>query len=238
MQVLIVHAHPEATSFNTALTRQAEATLSAAGHTVVVSNLYASGFNPVAGRHDFTTVADPARFHYQTEQAHAARHNGFCDEIRREQARVAAADLLILQFPLWWGAPPAILKGWFDRVLAYGFAYVDGRRFDTGLFSGRRALMSVTTGGTPARFAPDGVYGEIGAVLRSVEKLTLQYMGYEVEEPFVAYAAPRVSDDERAAYLAAWSERVLAAVHRCKDATRTDPLRALADVGTAAWARA
>lgn len=238
MQVLIVHVHPEPTSFNAALTRRAEATLRAAGHAVCVSDLHASGFNPVAGRHDFTTVADAARFHYQSEQDHAARHTGFADDIRREQDRVAAADLLILQFPLWWGAPPAILKGWFDRVLAYGFAYVDGRRFDTGLFRGRRALMSVTTGGTPARFAPDGVYGEIGGVLRSVEKLTLQYMGYEIEEPFVAYAAPRVSDGERAAYLTAWSARVLAAVERCKDTTAIDPLQALADVGAGAWAKA
>src|SRR4029079_4648856 len=117
-----------------------------------VSDLYVEGFNPVAGRHDFSSVANPDRFHYQSEQELAARCGTFAPEIQREQERVRAADLLVLQFPLWWGSVPAILKGWFDRVLAYGFAYVDGRRFDTGLFKGRRALFSVTTGGTPARF--------------------------------------------------------------------------------------
>src|SRR5690349_21177414 len=129
MQVLIVHAHPEPQSFNAALTAAATEALRDAGHAVTVSDLYADGFDPVAGRHDFLETANSERFHYQTEQANAAAHRSFAPDLAREQARVLAADLLILQFPLWWGAPPAILKGWLDRVLAYGIAYVDGRRF-------------------------------------------------------------------------------------------------------------
>ena len=237
MQALIVHAHPEPASFNAALTGAAVETLRSAGHMVTVSDLYADGFNAIAGRHDFTTTADPARFHYQSEQAHAAMHGGFTAEIQREQARVRHADLLILQFPLWWGAPPAVLKGWFERVLAYGFAYVDGRRFDSGLFRGRRALLSVTTGGTPARFAADGVYGEIERVLWPVRRLTLEYMGYEVEAPFVAYGVPRVGDAERENYLAAWRQRVLAAAARELPQTKIDPLEALETVGPSAWTR-
>jgi NAD(P)H dehydrogenase (quinone) len=137
MNALIVYAHPEPASFNTALKDAAVEAIVVAGHQVEVSDLYGERFNPVAGRHDFTTVADPARFHYQAEQILAAQQDGFSDEIKREHARVNQADVIILQFPLWWGAPPAILKGWFERVLAYGFAYADGRRFDKGLFRGR-----------------------------------------------------------------------------------------------------
>ena len=139
MHVLIVYAHPEPTSFSAALKDRAVDALTGAGHAVEVSDLYAEEFNPVAGRHDFTSTADPERFHYQTEQEFAARSGTFADDIRREQERVEGADLLVLQFPLWWGGPPAILKGWCERVLAYGFGYVDGRRFDSGLFKGRRA---------------------------------------------------------------------------------------------------
>ena len=144
----------------------------------------------MAGRHDFTSVADATRFHYQTEQEHAALTDGFAPDLAREQKRLAKTDLLVLVFPLWWGGPPAMLKGWFDRVLAYGVAYVDGRRFDTGLFQGRRALMAVTTGGTRERFSEGGAYGEIARVLYPVERLLLGYMGFEVPPPFVAYAAP------------------------------------------------
>src|SRR5204863_1045186 len=122
---------------------------------------------------DFSTIADPNHFHYQSEQLLAAKSAAFSPEITREQQRLQESDLVILQFPLWWGAPPAILKGWFDRVLAYGFAYADGRRFDKGLFRQRGGMMCVTTGGTPQRFSTQGGYGEIERVLWPVRRLTL-----------------------------------------------------------------
>ena len=208
--VLIVLANPEPSSFCHALAGAARDALTSAGHHVEVSDLYAQGFNPVAGRHDFSTVADPARFHYQSEQAKAARENGFSDELAREQARVRKADNLILVFPLWWGGMPAILKGWLERVLAYGFAYVDGHRFDSGLLRGRRAMICVTTGGTPERFSPEGVYGPIEGVLYPVQRLGLEYMGLSVEPPFAAYGAPRVSNEEREAMLANFAEKAVA----------------------------
>ncbi|MEI4487483.1 NAD(P)H-dependent oxidoreductase [Frigidibacter sp. MR17.14] len=236
MRCLILHAHPEPTSFNAAMTAQARAALLRAGHEVEVSDLYADGFDPIAGRHDFTTTADPDRFHYQSEQAHAARHEGFAPDLAREQARVAAADLLILQFPLWWGGPPAIVKGWIDRVLAYGFAYVDAHRFDTGLFRGRRALIGVTTGGTPARFAPDGVYGPIEQVLYPIRRLALEYMGYEVEPVFTAHAVPRLPAEDRAALLDDWEAAVLAAAARTAPVARAGT-RPLDLVPADAWSR-
>jgi NAD(P)H dehydrogenase (quinone) len=208
MHVLIVHAHMEPTSFTTALRDAAVEAITAAGHTVEVSDLYASRFDPVAGRHDFTTVVDASRFHYQTEQAEAARQHAFAAQLADEQDRVRRADLIVFAFPLWWGGPPAILKGWIDRVLACGFAYVEGARFDTGLFKGKRGILCVTTGGTPQRFSQQGVYGPIEKVLWPLQRLTLEYMGLCVAEPFVAFAAPRVDAAARAAYLAAWQGRV------------------------------
>jgi NAD(P)H dehydrogenase (quinone) len=238
MKILIVHVHPEPQSFNAALTKAAAAALRDAGHVVTVSDLYADRFDPVAGRHDFLHAADPERFHYQTEQAHAAANGSFAPDLAREQARLLSADLLVLQFPLWWGAPPAILKGWLDRVLAYGIAYVDGRRFTSGLFKGRRAIMSVTTGGTPERFRPEDVYGNIDQVLWPVRRLALEYMGYDVEEPFVSYAAPRVGDAERAAYLRAWCERVVETAGKPVTSVSLDSEALIASTGPAAWSRA
>ena len=219
MNVLIVYAHPEPASFNAALKDAAVETIEATGHSVEVSDLYAEGFNPVAGRHDFSTVADAKRFHYQGEQLLASQQRGFSDELRREHERLERADAIILQFPLWWGGPPAILKGWFDRVLAYGVAYADGRRFDKGLYRGRGGLMCVTTGGTPQRFSAEGEYGVIERVLWPVRRLTLEYLGLDVGEPFVCYGTPRVDDATRADYLRQWKARVNALLAR--DFTRT-----------------
>ncbi len=84
-----------------ALKDRAVRTLRAAGHAVEVSDLYAEGFNPVAGRHDFTTIADASRFHYQAEQDHAAKSGGFAADLVREQGRLLRADLLIFLFPIW-----------------------------------------------------------------------------------------------------------------------------------------
>lgn len=236
--VLIVYAHPEPASFNAATCARARDALTEAGHEVVVSDLYGEGFNPVAGRHDFLSVANPDLFHYQTEQAHAARHGTFAPDLAREQRRVEEADLLILQFPLWWGGVPAILKGWGERVFAYGFGYADGLRFDTGVFRGRRAMVSMTSGGTIQRFGKGNPYGELEhQVLWQIQHLGLEYMGYELEPPFVAYGAPRTDDAGRAAYLDELERRVLAAAAKPVDRSLTisDPL-ALAPEG--AWARA
>ncbi|MBP0437186.1 NAD(P)H-dependent oxidoreductase [Tianweitania sediminis] len=230
--ILIVYAHPEPASFNAALRDRAHEALEGAGHRVVVSDLYAEGFNPLAGRHDFTSVANPAIFHYQTEQAHAARHGTFAPDIAREQKRVADADLILFQFPLWWGGPPAIIKGWGERVLAYGFGYADGLRYDTGVFRGRRAMVSMTSGGTTARFGAGNAYGDLQSqVLWQLQHLGLEYMGYELEEPFVAYGAPRTDHAGRLEYLSQLETRVLAAAAKPVDRslTITNPLDLVPD---------
>jgi NAD(P)H dehydrogenase (quinone) len=212
INALIVYAHPEPTSFAAAMKNVAVGALTAAGHRVEVSDLYAEGFNPVAGRHDFQTAADPARFHYQSEQLHASQTRGFAADLVREQERLMRADLLIFVFPLWWGGVPAIVKGWFDRVCAYGVAYADGRRFEKGFFLGRRALLALTTGGTAQRFSADGSYGEMRHVLHSIQRCMLEYLGLETMEPFVAYAAPRVDATMRDEYLRQFEARVLSVV--------------------------
>lgn len=209
MQALLVYAHPEPTSFTGALKDVAVRALRRSGHSVDVSDLYAEGFNPVAGRHDFTTVADPARFHYQTEQGHAHEVGGFAADLAREQRRFLAADLVVWLYPLWWGGVPAILKGWFDRVLAYGVAYADGRRYKTGFFPEKRGLLCLTTGGTRERFSADGVYGDIRQVLWPVQRLMVEYMGMTALEPFIAYGSPRVDQATRESYLRDWEARLL-----------------------------
>jgi NAD(P)H dehydrogenase (quinone) len=208
MHALFVYAHPEPTSFTGALKDAGAAALRAAGHTVDVSDLHAENFNPVAGRHDFTSVADAGRFHYQTEQGHAQAARGFASDLVREQQRFLKADLVVWLYPIWWGGMPGILKGWFDRVLAFGFAYADGRRYDSGFFPEKRGLLCLSTGGTRERFSASGVYGDIHTVLWPAQRLMIEYLGMHALEPFVAYGAPRVDAEARAMYLRQWAARL------------------------------
>jgi NAD(P)H dehydrogenase (quinone) len=113
-----------------------------------------------------------------------------------ELALMDRADLLVLQYPMWWHLPPAMLKGWFDRVLAYGAAYTSSKRFEDGRFIGKRAMLSVTVGTSFDTYAHDGRSGDIDLMLWPVN-FSLAYVGYTVVAPFVSYgveAGLRYSD--------------------------------------------
>ncbi len=108
MNCLVVIAHPSKDSLCRTVAAKAIETLRAAGHEVVVEDLYAGGFSP-------SLTAQERESYYGTRFNSA----GVQAEIRRLQA----AEGLVLCFPTWWFGFPAILKGWFDRVWAPGIAY-------------------------------------------------------------------------------------------------------------------
>ncbi len=208
MKVLIVHAHPEPASFNGAMTRLAVETLTAQGHQVVVSDLYAMRFHAASDRSNFTTVADPAYFRPQVEETHAIGHDGLAPDIATEVARLEACDLLVFQFPIWWFGLPAILKGWVDRVFVMGRIYGGGRVYDTGRFRGRRAMLSLTTGAPEDAWIDGGRHGDIHGVLRPIHRGVFQYLGFDVLAPQVSCSVSRVGDAERRAMLEAWGRRL------------------------------
>jgi NAD(P)H dehydrogenase (quinone) len=210
MRIFIVHAHPEPQSFNGAMTRAAADALTGAGHGVVVSDLYAMGFNPVSDRRNFTTVHNPDYYRQQAEEAHAVAHDGFASDIQAEMDKLFWCDALILQFPLWWFGLPAILKGWIDRVFASGGrTYGGGKWYDRGVFVGKRAMCSVTIGGPSPIYSDRGLNGPISSILFPINHGMLYFTGFAVIEPFLVHAPVRISDSERAAHLDRYRERVL-----------------------------
>lgn len=213
MNVLIVFAHPEAKSFNGALFDVAARTLAAAGHVVASSDLYRMGFNPVSDRRNFTSTKDADYLKLQLEEMHATEVGGFAPEIEAEIRKVEAADLMIWQFPLWWFGLPAILKGWADRVFAMGRTYGYGHIYETGVFKGKRALLSLTTGGPQEAYAVDGFNGDLDAILRPIQRGILEFTGFSVLRPEVHWQPVRVEAAKRQAWLEAWSERLRAIEH-------------------------
>ncbi len=208
MHALIVHAHPEPRSFNGALTRQAVETLTAVGDTVEVSDLYAMKFKAVADADDYTEREDPAYLRIDREQTHAHRVDAVAADVRAEQDKIARADLLILQYPMWWFGMPAILKGWAERVLTRGFAYLPGRKYDTGMLRGKLAMVSVTTGTSADTYQPDGIDGSLLDVLWPVHNGLLRYSGFDVLSPFVAHTPGKISAEDWQRALAEYSDRL------------------------------
>ena len=210
MNVLLVLAHPERRSFNGAMFDTAHAALQAAGHTVVTSDLYRMGFDPVSDRRNFTSAMDSGYLKLQAEEIWASETGGFAPDVEAEIAKIEAADLMIWQFPLWWFGLPAILKGWVDRVFAMGRVYGNGHIYDTGKFKGKRALLSLTTGGPEAAYLKDGFNGDLDAILKPMQRGMLNFTGFSVLQPQVVYGPVRVDDAQRQAWLAQWAERLAA----------------------------
>lgn len=101
MRVLVVYCHPVAESFNAAVRDAVLRGLASAGHEVDLLDLYAENFDPVLSRQE--------RLDYHTPGVNAV-------PVAAHLARVKAAEGLVIVAPTWWYGPPAMLKGWLDRV--------------------------------------------------------------------------------------------------------------------------
>ena len=198
MNVLIVHAHPEAKSFNTALMTLAKEQLTQAGHCVEVSDLYEMNWNPVASAYDFAQRKSPDYLVYALEQRYNFDQQAIAPDIAIEIAKLQKADLLILNFPLFWFSVPAIMKGWIDRVLISGVCYGGMRFYDQGGLKGKKALVTLTLGGREHMFGENAIHGElVDGMLRPLLRGTLAYVGLEVLPPFIGYHVPYISQEAR-----------------------------------------
>lgn len=197
---LIVHAHPEPTSFSTAQARAAHESLLTQGYVVDVIDLYSSHWNPVLTRDEFPTTEGP--FKPQRAQRHAVETNTLSPDVQHDLDALRRADLLVLSFPMWWFSVPAILKGWLDRVLVMGAVFGGGYGlYEQAAMVGRRAVVLTTTGGSSESFTSDGDFGDINAFLFPVHRGVLEFVGYDALAPVVTYGPAHLTDTERGAAL-------------------------------------
>ncbi|HEY4662740.1 MAG TPA: NAD(P)H-dependent oxidoreductase [Candidatus Humimicrobiaceae bacterium] len=136
MKISVILAHPRKGSFNHAIAGVITTTLGHLGHEVFFHDLYTEKFNPVLPEEEILEdrIFDPVIQKY-------------CEEI-------SESDGIIIVHPNWWGQPPAILKGWVDRVLRPGVAYKflegdGGEGKPHGLLKAGTALV-FNTSNTPA----------------------------------------------------------------------------------------
>lgn len=197
MNVLIVHAHNEAQSFTTAMKDLAVNELMAQGHQVEVSDLYAMHWNPVASAADFTSRTNPEYLTYALEQRKGVESATIATDIRGELDKLQLADLVIFSFPLYWFSVPAIMKGWFDRVLVSGICYGGMRFYERGGLKGKRAMLALTCGGKPHMLIEGGIHGPIEAMLQPILRGTLAYTGMSVLPAFIGHHVPYLKQEQR-----------------------------------------
>jgi NAD(P)H dehydrogenase (quinone) len=135
MRVLVLYAHPVETSFHAALHARVVESLRAAGHEVDDCDLYAENFNPVLSREERQSYHDTA-----VNRAPVAPY----------VERLQRAEALVLCFPVWCFGLPAILKGWFDRVLMPGVAFdISDPAHVKPALTNLKKIAAVTTYGRP-----------------------------------------------------------------------------------------
>lgn len=132
MRIVVVLGHPDKESFNHAIARVAVETLRNSGHEVIFHDLYEEQFDPILPPQE---IADDAGISAQIKQ--------HCDDL-------VSADGIVIVHPNWWGSPPAILKGWVDRVFRPGVAYRfiegdGGEGVPEGLLKARAAVVFNTS---------------------------------------------------------------------------------------------
>ncbi len=136
LKALLVSAHPCADSYTHALSAAAARGLATGGHDVTHLDLYEAGFATAMSEaeHDAYRAQDPPT-----------------DPMVREHGELArTADALVFVYPTWWSGPPAILKGWLERVLVPGVAFTfdDRGKVKPGLTNIHR-IVGVSTYGSP-----------------------------------------------------------------------------------------
>ena len=138
MNILIVLAHPGNGSFNHAIADIVVKALQDADHTVIFHDLYRERFDPL-----LSTLEIP-------------KNALLSPVINKHCTEAVSADGIIIIHPNWWGQPPAILKGWVDRIFRPGIAYEfkegdSGEGVPIGLLQAKTALVFTTSNTSPER---------------------------------------------------------------------------------------
>lgn len=183
MRVIVILAHPKPDSFNAAVCAALCKGLREAGHEADVADLCADGFDPVMRGPELDELGRglPLR------------------DVAGYQRRIMRAQGLAFLFPVWWFGPPAILKGFVDRVFQEGFAFRLGAAGSVrGLLPQRKALVINTAG---ARAPLYRLFRFARPMEKTFDEWTLKTCGIREVRHVFFHDVVNTSDAERAAYL-------------------------------------
>ena len=126
-------------------------------------------------------------------------------DIEAEQAALARARIVVLQHPLYWYSVPGLLKHWFDKVLAHGWAYGEGGN----ALEGKTCFWVASTGGDDHAFSSSGMHAHPFASFIPPIEQTARFCKMQWEPPLLLHGAHRVSDQALSEHAQRYRERLL-----------------------------
>ncbi len=183
MRILLVTAHPEGESFNHSLSEAFLKGARAGGHSVMLLDLYAEGFDPVMGAAELKGELGKDTLKYQEMIRHS--------------------DCLAFIYPVWWFRAPAILEGWFDKVFSVRFAFKYKKLFGNfgipvGLLPVKKAVV-IETYGSPG-WATKYLYANL--CWRRLKRGLLKFCGVKKLWHFPCFSVPYATPKQRSRWLA------------------------------------
>ena len=191
MKHLIIYAHPNQKSLNNQLKQALVEHLSDSGQEVIIRDLYQLNFSPVLSLEDMQ----------------GQRTGIVANDVQQEQEFIDWANHITFIYPIWWTGMPAIMKGFFDRVFSYGFAYRYDQGVQKGLLTGKKTTVINTHGKSKAE------YEEIGmdkALSLTSDKGIFTYCGLEINEHFFFDKADRILPES----IENWSAQIIS-TYKC-----------------------
>jgi NAD(P)H dehydrogenase (quinone) len=200
-KILIVFAHPEPTSLTRTMVNTSVDKFEKLGYEIMLSDLYGMKWKAVFDEHDFPQRVNGNRLSFIHESGNAYATQTQTADVLAEQQKLLTADAVILQFP------------WIERVYAFGFAYgykngTNEFRFGEGILKGKRALVSVYTGGPQADYSPRGINGPIEQLLFPLTHGALFYPGMEVLPTHVIYGSTFIQSERVEEEKRIWEKRL------------------------------
>jgi glutathione-regulated potassium-efflux system ancillary protein KefF len=134
----------------------------------------------------------------------------FAIDVEREQAALDRARIIVWQHPLYWYSVPPLLKLWFDKVLAYGWAYGEGEQ----ALRDKVCLWVTTTGGDTSSFSPRGSHGHPFEQFVTPIEQTARFCGMRWEAPLIVHGSHRIDVSQLRAAAGQFRERLQALIRR------------------------
>lgn len=179
MKHLVILAHHNSkSSFCAAVAKARVESLKERDLEVKFVSLSDDNFNPLLGAKDFEYMAK----------------GDYAPDVKPYMELIKWADKISVVFPMWWGTMPALMKGFFDRVLAYEFAYKYGENGVEGLLKGKRAEAIVTTGNPHDYLLEHNI---IKALDNDLKVSIFEFCGIEYKQTHYFNAVTSITNEER-----------------------------------------